>query len=111
MSTTENSAGITFKLSYDATKLGTLKSIRTSPRSTGMDIIRNGNTITIIKQDGSLNIAKGSGAIAYLDFTPPKTGFSSTSLKVTEAKATNPEAKKIDVKISSTSVKSGTSLS
>ncbi len=111
LANSEDVAGTTFKISYDATKLGTLKNVRTSTRTNGIDIIRNGNMITLMEQDGSKAISKGSGTVLYLDFTPPKTGFSATSLKITEVKAVNPEAKKIAVSIGKSSVKSGASLS
>lgn len=77
-----------------------------------MQVIKNGNTFTLISQNGAINIQKGTGAIAYIDVSAGKTGYDTSSLKITEAKAANSDAKKIVVKISSsTSVKSGTSLS
>ncbi|MBI2044566.1 S8 family serine peptidase [Candidatus Pacearchaeota archaeon] len=110
LANTESVAGTTFKISYDPLKLGTLKNVRLATRTTGMELIRNGNTITIIKQDGSLTIPKGSGTIFYLDFIPPKTGFSASSLKITEVKAANPKANKIAVKIGSSVIARSTNL-
>ncbi len=107
----ENVAGTTFKVSYDSLKLY-VKNIRTASRTSNMQIIMNGNSFTLIKQDGSQTISKGSGVIAYIDVTSGKSGFDTSSLKITEVKAANPDAKKIAVSIGkTTTVKSGTALS
>ncbi len=112
LANTENVAGTTFKISYDSLK-ASLKNVRTATRTSNMNVIRNGNTFTLISQNGATNIPKGTGAVAYLDFVAGKSGFDTSSLKITEVKATNIDAKKISVKISSsslTNVKSGTNL-
>ncbi len=110
LANSEDVAGTTFKVSYDSLKLY-VKNIRTASRTSNMQIIMNGNSFTLIKQDGSQTISKGSGAIAYIDVTTGKAGFDTSSLKITEAKAANPNANKIAVSIGkTTTTKSGTSL-
>ena len=110
MTNTEAVAGTTFTISYDSI-YATLKDVKLASRTSGFDLIRNGNTITITKQDGSKAISKGSGAVVNLYFTPGKKGLNTASLKITEVKAANPIANKIAVGISgSRTVGSGTIL-